>query len=354
MTELNDSIDINDRFNEMMEEAVKTGDKLYKNNIDNARSITKMDDAIVALNNAEALHLATLGLVDKGERDNITTLEKTEEALSDATESAEDYKIAMSDLDFLMSGKLTDAEEDFTDTQVKLGNEMQALAEQIRILEGLSYLTPEQFTQLGELKTQYEGMAGQYTTNADEHEKATKRILLDLMIQKAAQIGMVNDDVWYAMAEKWGLISEEEKTAMQNADLAVNWLKDHPNDIAFAESILQGQQDAWVELYADAAAAATAANDYLIKLHELDGTRAETWIYTHHVQTGRDYGAEGRASGGPVNAGVPYLVGERGPELFVPNKNGNIINNTMTMNVNTNAGTSTITRDFAMMKAMAG
>jgi phage-related minor tail protein len=31
-----------------------------------------------------------------------------------------------------------------------------------------------------------------------------------------------------------------------------------------------------------------------------------------------------RAAGGPVNAGGAYLVGERGPELFVPNSGGTI------------------------------
>lgn len=37
-------------------------------------------------------------------------------------------------------------------------------------------------------------------------------------------------------------------------------------------------------------------------------------------------GAEGRATGGPVMAGKPYWVGERGvPELFVPNQSGSIV-----------------------------
>ncbi len=31
-----------------------------------------------------------------------------------------------------------------------------------------------------------------------------------------------------------------------------------------------------------------------------------------------------RATGGPVNAGGAYLVGERGPELFIPNASGHI------------------------------
>lgn len=36
------------------------------------------------------------------------------------------------------------------------------------------------------------------------------------------------------------------------------------------------------------------------------------------------FGAPGRATGGPVSAGRGYVVGERGPELFVPSSGGRI------------------------------
>lgn len=36
-------------------------------------------------------------------------------------------------------------------------------------------------------------------------------------------------------------------------------------------------------------------------------------------------GAPGRATGGPVSPGRPYLVGERGPELFVPTSSGRVM-----------------------------
>ena len=36
---------------------------------------------------------------------------------------------------------------------------------------------------------------------------------------------------------------------------------------------------------------------------------------------------QGRASGGPVSANRPYIVGERGPELFVPGSSGGIVPN---------------------------
>jgi len=45
--------------------------------------------------------------------------------------------------------------------------------------------------------------------------------------------------------------------------------------------------------------------------------------------TGGSWGAivPGKASGGPVSGGKPFLVGERGPELFVPQSAGNIVPN---------------------------
>lgn len=53
---------------------------------------------------------------------------------------------------------------------------------------------------------------------------------------------------------------------------------------------------------------------------------------------GRSQGLEGRADGGPVSAGQPYIVGERGPELFTPNASGMITPNKdvggVTININ--------------------
>ncbi len=39
---------------------------------------------------------------------------------------------------------------------------------------------------------------------------------------------------------------------------------------------------------------------------------------------------EARAKGGPVIAGKPYIVGEKGPELFMPNIGGTVVNNQKT------------------------
>jgi tape measure domain-containing protein len=57
-----------------------------------------------------------------------------------------------------------------------------------------------------------------------------------------------------------------------------------------------------------------------------------------------------RAMGGPVTAGQPYLVGERGPELFVPSGGGNVLPNgkgggNVTVNVSVDATGSQVAGD---------
>jgi tape measure domain-containing protein len=42
---------------------------------------------------------------------------------------------------------------------------------------------------------------------------------------------------------------------------------------------------------------------------------------------GPNYGIPQREKGGPVTSGMPYIVGERGPELFVPGRSGTIVPN---------------------------
>lgn len=52
--------------------------------------------------------------------------------------------------------------------------------------------------------------------------------------------------------------------------------------------------------------------------------------YGNDIPTGVNWEALGfpaRAAGGPVSAGSPYMVGEQGPELFVPDRGGTVVPN---------------------------
>jgi len=50
-------------------------------------------------------------------------------------------------------------------------------------------------------------------------------------------------------------------------------------------------------------------------------------IHQNGIITNQNTNLTARASGGPVSAGAPYLVGEEGPELFVPRSSGAIVPN---------------------------
>lgn len=67
----------------------------------------------------------------------------------------------------------------------------------------------------------------------------------------------------------------------------------------------------------------------------------------------------GRANGGPVSAGSPYMVGERGPELFVPGRTGTIVptnqlgGDNINIVVNVDAQGSRVQGDDQNSKALA-
>jgi lambda family phage tail tape measure protein len=61
----------------------------------------------------------------------------------------------------------------------------------------------------------------------------------------------------------------------------------------------------------------------------------------------------GRAVGGPVMANTPYMIGERGPELFIPAQAGNIMANDKLNKLGGGAATSNITYNIQAVDAMS-
>lgn len=74
--------------------------------------------------------------------------------------------------------------------------------------------------------------------------------------------------------------------------------------------------------------------------------------------TGNVFGAlglelPGRAKGGPVNAGMAYMVGEQGPEMFLPSQSGTIVpNGGITINVPPARDPITFARDAQWQRAV--
>ena len=159
-----------------------------------------------------------------------------------------------------------------------------------------------------------------------------------------------NPDMTQRLSDNYNALAEQTKTllgdpmaqafATVGGQSAVAMIASAREAIAAASSEFQ----AWasnalhvtitMDTSSVAPAAAAAASDALSMSLEEIGTRVAA------MSTGMPLGAPmdaatayriaitGRANGGPVTAGTPYMVGERGvPELFVPDINGTIIPN---------------------------
>lgn len=81
--------------------------------------------------------------------------------------------------------------------------------------------------------------------------------------------------------------------------------------------------------------------DEIVKIYSGDlhsiPLNISTTVTTKYVTEGTP--PQARAYGGPVSAGLPYLVGERGPEMFYPNQNGRIVPSVTNYNVTNNVTT---------------
>ncbi|PWG01832.1 tail tape measure protein [Sphingosinicella humi] len=79
-----------------------------------------------------------------------------------------------------------------------------------------------------------------------------------------------------------------------------------------------------VALSAMAEIAAAAVRGGVASLSGAQGLQASGLMAVAAQVLGAALGAPGRATGGPVAPGRAYLVGERGPELFVPTASGRV------------------------------
>lgn len=100
---------------------------------------------------------------------------------------------------------------DFNQKQAETTQELQDTQAEIDKLNGMDYLTDDQKTELVDLKQKQLDLQTEYGNNAVEHQKATRKILIDIAIEKLASADLTKaqkkagEDMIRALAEKWGL-----------------------------------------------------------------------------------------------------------------------------------------------------
>jgi hypothetical protein len=153
------------------------------------------------------------------------------------------------------------------------------------------------------------------TTHVEDLEAATA----DLDDAYSALIGKLDQqDAWDSFFEKMYVFHSETGRSAQET-------RDYTRDLA---EMIDKLEDVPPETKAQMIATLDAGNIAAIesRLSQLARNRVVS-ISGQLVGGGLRNEMEGRAAGGPVTAGTPYLVGERGPEIVVPGRSGTVIPN---------------------------
>jgi hypothetical protein len=220
--------------------------------------------------------------------------------------------------------KLTQAQKD----------QLLVLAEQIDTQERLSEL---QGAADEAVKRESEAFA--------ENTKANKEFIADMEFELAL-IGMTNEAREKAIALRYLNADATEEEVRRVGELVDAQIK-----AAESAEMWDGIQRSLADGMFDAITGAESLTDAVrnffdevanmllrATLEKLSKQITDAFSATANTQSGGGWGAAignffstafggARANGGPVTAGVPYLVGERGPELFVAPKSGGIIPN---------------------------
>lgn len=210
---------------------------------------------------------------DAARWNGLAALYKTNEALIDGAEAAEDN---------------TEANKEFLSVLGNIQSQTKSYGEKYeKINKDMSLSDEERKRQLKEL--------------ADEHEQANHRIILGLLERKLTQDGILDDRELEFLLEKgqaWGIYSDtvvsETRRAIAEVNLLASSLGSLPTQGSFT--------------------------------YYFNTVGAEAVVQSQSYRGGNQRSRR-QAVGGSVLENRPYIVGEAGMELFVPNTSGQIIPN---------------------------
>jgi hypothetical protein len=233
------------------------------------------------------------------------------EATEKLTQRMEDYRT-------VLEGAIDQELEQFIDKQDELKQKVSQLNGKIADIEKKKYLTKSQKKELEELRGELALTNQAVDENAAAHEEATKRIMLSMLERKLAVGGMSSEEqsVLDALMVKWGLAGTMTQDTLDGMAKAIS------------ENTHEGILD--VQGLIAAIGILLQYNGRVVNLSVVTSSSklappgpppgpGYTWDGTKWVKK--------KALGGPVSAGSPYIVGEVGPELFVPSTSGQIVPN---------------------------
>lgn len=240
-----------------------------------------------------------------------TSLQNAKNATEDLAISEANIQAGMERASLYMGGEVTEIYDKFTQKNIDLYWDVNKLQGEIDKLEKQSWLTPEQKASLDDLHTELGKTKTAIEANEKAYDKESKMFIVNTMEKIFTASGGRLDESEFAvlneLKERWGLIDEKTKLAVDNV---------YAIDAALKTSKLSAEE------FVTALTGIPASKDVTVNIHYQSFPNAPFGPSPSENRWYDVYGA--RDSGGPVLAGMPYAVGKGGPETFVPNQSGYI------------------------------
>jgi hypothetical protein len=238
-----------------------------------------------------------------------------EERLSAETQGINDLSAALANVDYK---SLLDLTINLSSETAKFNEQQEKVrSKQAEIKSEIDTLIAQGWTPLSDkvmdLQKKYDDLGLEYDANAQKHQAATNKILFDLMMQKLSVDGVT--DAEFQMAMKFGEMTGQIDSGSAQQAIAFNKVTDAVMDGKLKIEDTQRVLDLMKKGY---------TIDVAIKIVNKEAlTSLQNAGYTGNTF---EYGGK-REGGGDVFSGQYYVVGEKGPEIFAPGMDGQIMPN---------------------------
>jgi len=257
----------------------------------------------------EAQTKATHGAIEK--------LLSAKDATEDLGTAVEATKESMEKYKALLAGELGKENENYRKAVEDLKNEAGELRDRIGELGSKKYLTKDQKEELGTLRTELDEVNKKIKEQGEEHDKTTKKILLNMIEQRLGLDGLTvaEQNFLFDLAGNWGLVDQATLLA---------WDK--------VEKYIGGVDDATIASQGFLDIISKIPKELTIKVRADFISNIPSWIIQNANLTlgGGGSGShtpEQKALGGGVLSGQPVQWGEYGrTEMFMPNTSGQVVN----------------------------
>jgi hypothetical protein len=210
--------------------------------------------------------------------------------------------------------------EDFAGDYEELNTKISDYSDRMKELSGITYKTDAQKEELAGLRGEYHNLITEVNNLRLAHMETINQMIFDMARETLAADGWTEEEIarYLDLGKELGLIEEDFwEIGVAAADGFDEMITGATSATTYVNNLRTALENYAGNLYTSKLTLVAELTGNTTAISLLKGVRVD-------VASGL---ITPEASGGPVYGGMPYVVGEQGPELYIPHYAGSIIAN---------------------------